>query len=139
MEAFVLDASVAISWCFPRDPTENTPYSRSILRRIEAADAIVPEIWAFEIANAIFVAYRKRKRIDEDGIAEYKSLLESLPIRVAGDEWLNHIALEALARKHDLAAYDAAYIALALRQKLPLATSDRPMREAAIAEGVTVI
>jgi hypothetical protein len=35
MEAFVLDASVAISWCFPNDPTENTPYSRSILREIE--------------------------------------------------------------------------------------------------------
>lgn len=45
MEAFVLDASVAISWCFPNDPTENTPYSRSILRQIEEADAVVPEIW----------------------------------------------------------------------------------------------
>ena len=62
MEAFVLDASVAISWCFPNDPTENTPYSRSILRQIEEDDPVVPEIWAYEIANGIFVAYSKRKR-----------------------------------------------------------------------------
>ena len=54
MEAFVLDASVAMSWCFPNDPTENTPYSRSVLQLMEEADAVVPEIWAFEIANGIY-------------------------------------------------------------------------------------
>ena len=70
MEAFVLDASVAISWCFPNDPTENTPYSRSILRQLEEADVVVPEIWAYDIANGIFTACRKRKRIDEADIAE---------------------------------------------------------------------
>ena len=139
MEAFVLDASVAISWCFPNDPTENTPYSRSILRQIEEADVVVPEIWAFEIANGIFVAYSKRKRIDETDIAEYVKLLESLPIRVVRGEWLNNIALESLARKHNLAVYDIAYIDLALREKLPLATSDQALKKAALAEGVTLI
>ena len=53
MAAFILDASVAISWCFPGDPTEDTPYSRRILKELVANDAIVPEIWAFEIANNI--------------------------------------------------------------------------------------
>ena len=44
MAAFILDASVAISWCFPNDPTENTPYSRRVLKELAANDAIVPEI-----------------------------------------------------------------------------------------------
>jgi hypothetical protein len=46
-------ASVAISWCFPGDPTEDTPYSRRVLKELVANDAIVPEIWAFEIVNNI--------------------------------------------------------------------------------------
>jgi hypothetical protein len=65
MADFVLDASVAISWCFPGDPTEDTPYSRIVLRKLIVQDAVVPEIWAFEIANNIFVSCNKRKRIDE--------------------------------------------------------------------------
>src|SRR5665811_790733 len=69
MPAFILDASVAISWCFPGDPTEDAPYSRRVLKELVANDAIVPEIWAFEIANNIFVSYRKRKRISEQQIA----------------------------------------------------------------------
>ena len=44
MAAFVLDASVAIAWCFPDDPTEDTPYSRRILQELASSDAIVPEI-----------------------------------------------------------------------------------------------
>jgi hypothetical protein len=87
MDGFVLDASVAISWCFPDDPAENTPYSRRILQYVAEADAIVPEIWAFEIANGIFVAHSVRKRIDEADIYEYIHLLESLPIRVVSREW----------------------------------------------------
>jgi predicted nucleic acid-binding protein len=138
MEAFVLDASVALSWCFPNDPSENTLYSRTILLRMEDADAVVPEIWAFEIANGIFVAHAKRKKIDESEIAEYIELLKSLPIRVVRGEWLDHIALEVLARKHNLPAYDVAYIDLALREKLPLATSDEALKWAALAEGTTV-
>src|SRR5580704_4667299 len=118
MAEFVLDASVAISWCFPNDPTENTPYSRAILEQLEESDAVVPEIWPFEIANGIFVAHSKRKRITEADIHEYLQLLESLPIRVARQDWLRNIGLESLARKYDLAAYDVAYLDLALRENL---------------------
>jgi predicted nucleic acid-binding protein len=139
MAAFVLDASVAISWCFPGDRTENTPYSRAILEYIAEADAVVPEIWPFEIANGIFVAYSKRKRITEADIFEYIRLLESLPIRVQRGHWLRNIALESLARKHDLAAYDVAYLDLAIRENLPLATSDQELARAARAEGVALI
>jgi predicted nucleic acid-binding protein len=139
MAGFVLDASVAISWCFPTDATENTSYSRAILEQIEEADAVVPEIWPFEIANGIFVAHSKRKRITEADIHEYIQLLASMPIRVLRGDWLRNIALESLARKHNLAAYDVAYLDLALREKLPLATSDQALIKAALAEGVALI
>src|SRR5580658_3941502 len=127
MEAFVLDASVAISWCFPGDPTEDTPYSRSILKQLASGDAIVPEIWDFEIANAIFVSYAKRKRITEQQIHEYLRLLKALPIRVESQDLWADVALESLARRYDLAAYDAAYLSLAMRTSLPLATVDGPL------------
>src|SRR5215472_4001729 len=92
MEAFVLDASVALSWCFPNDPAENTPYSRSIRQRVEEADIVVPGIWAFEIANGIFVAHNIRKRISDADISEYLGLLISLPIRVVPGDWLRNVS-----------------------------------------------
>jgi predicted nucleic acid-binding protein len=139
MAAFVLDASVAISWCFPGDPSEDTPYSRRVLKELVANDAIVPEIWAFEIANNIFVSYSKRKRISEQQITEYLSLLRALPIRVEAQSLWENVDLESLARRQDVAAYDAAYLDLALRTGFALATSDEPLRKAAIAEGITVL
>lgn len=71
MATFALDASVAISWRFPGDPTEDPPYSRRVLKELISNDAIVPEIWAFEIANNTFVSYSRRKRISEQQIVEY--------------------------------------------------------------------
>jgi predicted nucleic acid-binding protein len=139
MALFVLDASVSISWCFPGDPTENTPYSRAVLSRLSVDDAVVPEIWAFEIANSIFVSYNRRKRINKQQIREYLVLLKALPIRVEPQSMVDNINLESLARRHDLAAYDVAYLHLAQRKNLPLAKSDGPLRDAALAEGVALI
>jgi len=139
MAAFVLDASVAISWCFPGDPTEDTPYSRRVLKELVASDAIVPEIWAFEIANNIFVSYSKRKRISKRQITEYLSLLRALPIRVESQSLWANVDLESLARRQNVAAYDAAYLDLALRTGLALATSDETLRRAAMAQGITVL
>lgn len=139
MAAFVLDASVAISWCFPGDPTEDTPYSRLILKELAVRDAIVPEIWAFEVANSIFVSFSKRKRISEQQVAEYLTLLKALPIRVESQSLWANLGLESRARRSNLAAYDAAYLDLAFRANLPLATSDGPLKQAALAEGFVVI
>jgi predicted nucleic acid-binding protein len=139
MATFVLDASVAVSWCFSGDAAEDTPYSRRVLKELVANDAIVPEVWAFEIANSIFVSYSKRRRISEQQIAEYLSHLRALPIRVESQSLWANVELESLARRRNLAAYDAAYLALALRTDLALATSDEPLRQAAIAEGVSLL
>jgi len=138
MAEFILDASVAISWCFPGDPAEDTPYSRRILRELIVNDAIVPEIWAFEIANSIFVSHNKRRRINEQQVAEYLTLLKALPIRVESRPLWSNVELEAFARRWDLAAYDAAYLAMALQRDLPLATADGVLKEKARAAGVSI-
>ena len=139
MAAFILDASVAISWCFPGDPTEDTPYSRTILKELASNDAVVPEVWPFEIANAIFVSFAKRKRITERQIQEYLNLLQALPVRVERQDLWAAVGLESLARRLDIAAYDAAYIDLAARTGFPLATADEPLRKAAVAERIAVL
>src|ERR1039457_7459565 len=128
MAAFVLDASVAISWCFPGDPTEDTPYSRRVLQKLVARSAIVPEIWAFEIANNIFVSYRKRERISEQQITEYLSLLQVLPIRVESQSLWANVNLESLARRQNIAAYDAAYLDLASPRRMNCSDRQRLRR-----------
>ncbi len=136
MAEFVLDASVALSWCFPGDPTEDTPYSRLILAKLAKDDAVVPDIWAFELANIIFVACNKRKRITQRQIDQYLQRLRALPIRVEHNNLWANVSLESLARKWNLPAYDAAYLDLALRRRLPLATADDDLRKAAAAVGI---
>ena len=139
MAVFVLDASVAVSWCFPGDPVEDTAYSRQVLKQLASGDALVPEIWAFEIANAIYVSHAKRKRITGQQIGEYLTLLKALPIPVESQDIFANVDLESVARAHNIAAYDAAYLQLALRTRLPLATWDHPLRTAAIAQGITIL
>jgi predicted nucleic acid-binding protein len=139
MAEFVLDASVAISWCFPGDPSEDTPYSRSVLRELITRDAVVPEIWAFEIANNIFVSHSKRRRIDERQVSEYLGLLKALPIRVEPQPIWANVDLESLARRWSIAAYDAAYLALAKRSNIPLATSDDLLKRRALEEGIEIM
>ncbi|HTS71451.1 MAG TPA: type II toxin-antitoxin system VapC family toxin [Terriglobia bacterium] len=139
MDPFVLDASVAISWCFPGDPTEDTPYSRRVLASLTTRDAIVPPIWPFEIANTLFVAFNKRKRITGQQIKEYLERLLVLPIRVEPvDLWAN-LRLEGKARNWNVSAYDAAYLDLALRHRLQLATTDEALRKVAVAEGLELL
>jgi predicted nucleic acid-binding protein len=139
MDPFVLDASVAVSWCFPGDPTEDTAYTRRILSMFAVRDAVVPEIWPFEIANTLFVSFTKRKRITEPQIKEYLERLTALPIRVEpGDLWAN-VRLESRARRWNLSAYDAAYLELALRKHVPLATTDDDLMKVAQAEGIELL
>jgi predicted nucleic acid-binding protein len=139
MAAFVLDASIAVSWCFPGDPTEDTLYSRYILALLTTHDAIVPGIWAFEIANSIFVSFTKRKRITEQQIQEYLQRLKALPISMKTRDLWSILDLESVSRKWNLTPYDAAYLDLAIRRGLPLATTDGGLKKAAAAEGIEIL
>ena len=136
MTGFVLDASLALTWCFK---DEATPTRLALLQRLGSEHAAVPAIWPLEVAN-ILASAERRKRIDPAGIGEFLALVESLDIRVDGDtadRGLREIL--DLARREGLTSYDAAYLDLAICEGLPLATGDRALAQAAERCGVTVL
>jgi predicted nucleic acid-binding protein len=81
----------------------------------------------------------RRKRITFEQLEEILQILEQMPIDIDRSDSADLLRLPHLARKHDLTTYDAAYLNLAFRDKLPLATNDKDLRKAAIAEGVPII
>jgi predicted nucleic acid-binding protein len=130
---FVLDGSLALAWYFK---DEADPYADAVAARFPAARAVVPLIWPLEVANAVLMGER-RQRSTEAQAAQWLSFLGSLPIAV-DDETSDRAWGEvlSLARAHRLSSYDAAYLELALRRGLPLATLDDKLRAAASALGV---
>ena len=135
--AFVVDTSVALKW-FLADEDDRAG-SLALLKSISDTNRpVVPWLCFYEIGNALIVAVR-RKRIDFDQVEEIVRMLEEMPIDIDSSDRVELLRLTHLARKHALTTYDAAYLALALREKLPLATSDQALKKAALAEGVTVI
>ncbi|UIP59386.1 type II toxin-antitoxin system VapC family toxin [Agromyces marinus] len=131
--AFVLDASVALSWCFE---DEARPESDALLHRVGGSGAIVPVIWEFEVANVLAVAER-RGRLSEAEVTRRAALLRSLPIHIVRD--LDTGSLLQTARAHALSAYDAAYLVVAEREGVPLATRDATLEAAARAAGVVTL
>jgi len=132
-DGFVLDCSVTMPWCFD---DEATAYTNGVRDRLADVRAVVPSLWPLEVANATIVGER-RKRLDEARSQRFITLLESLPIIV--DDETGHRAfgdIVHLARAHQLSAYDAAYLELAIRRGLPLATLDDKLKAAAKAVGV---
>ena len=136
MTLLVLDASIALCWCFE---DEGSKAAEQLLERLRAGAAAVPALWFLEIANALVVAERQR-RITPSDSTEFLELLQALELEVdadAGARAFSHIL--ALARREELTAYDAAYLELAMRRALPLASMDRKLRAAAERVGVTVL
>jgi predicted nucleic acid-binding protein len=125
---FVLDCSVAISWCLV---DENNPTANAILAIMPDCEAFVPGIWSLEIANVLLVAER-RNRTTQKQSEEAIALLQSLLIQVDTATDANALSLTlVLGRQEGLAAYDAAYLELALQLGLPLATIDTRLAKAA--------
>ncbi len=124
----VLDASIALAWCFP---DEQSPYAETVLALVLQHQDLVPGVWPFEITNAFWVAEKRGCITKENSFATYQ-LLESLTLRVDNPP-LGHIlqSVLPLAREYGLSAYDAAYLELALREHLPLATLDIKLKEIA--------
>ncbi len=131
---FVLDASVAMSWCFE---DEKAPESERTLDLLAEQDALVPALWVYEVANVLTVAERRR-RLTEAESAHFLDLLQQLPIAVAASS-SDAAALLDVARRHRLSAYDAAYLALAAQHGLALATLDSQLAARAVEAGVTVL
>lgn len=130
---FVIDASIALAWCF--DDEETRP-ADAVLARLATEPALVPSIWPLEVANGLWSA-RRRGRINDADLPRLRSLLGALPVTV--DQTSLETSLDdvlAQAIQHEISAYDAAYLWLALERGLPLATGDGRLRAAADRAGV---
>jgi predicted nucleic acid-binding protein len=132
----VIDASVALAWCFRDQRTEATA---KLLERVQTDAAAVPSLWHLEMANVLALAERRR-RITPAESTELIALLETLEI-VVDEETPSHALGRVLdlAREERLTAYDAAYLELAMRLGLPLASKDVDLCDAAERLGVSVL
>ena len=129
----MLDASVAAAWCLN---DESDVYSLAALHSLATGGAIVPHLWGLEVANVLRTAER-RGRISADDVNRACTHLLSLPVAVdpvARDRAFTTVL--RLARLHGLTTYDAAYLELAMRHELPIATLDAALAVAAESEGV---
>jgi len=133
---FVVDSSVALTWCFAE---ERTPATAALLDWVSESGAHAPSLWPLEVLNALLMS-EKRKRIDSGKRKELIAQLRTLPIRLdmetCSQAW---DYANGLAERHHLTLYDAAYLELAQRLELPLATLDAELRNAASAAGVPLL
>jgi predicted nucleic acid-binding protein len=132
---FVLDAFLALQW-FLEDEADRK-YSLAVLASLSEKRALVPLLWFYEVGNGLLMAYR-RKRIALDQIDGFLVRLKALPIQAAQQTPAEILELPALAQVRGLTNYDAAYLAVAKRFSLPLATTDKDLRNAAAFVGVSV-
>jgi predicted nucleic acid-binding protein len=132
----VVDASVALTWCFE---DERTPATIAVLDRVVRDGAMAPLLWPFEVLNALAAAQR-RNRLDSERRLRLAGFLRQLPIAIDDDtiEYAWTISAQ-LAERHQLTVYDAAYLELAQRMSLPLATLDGDLRSAAQMLGVDLL
>ncbi len=133
---WVLDTSMALSWGLP---DEHSSSADDFWREVHSEVPLyVPALWWYECANALVVAGR-RGRLTEEETGRLGKLLSALPLHTAaspaGDEFMR---IQRLAGKHVLSAYDAAYLDLADRLKLGLATLDKRLAKAAHTDGIPV-
>ena len=133
---FVVDNSVVMAWCFE---DEASSYTEGVLDQLRGTQAVVPVIWPLEATNVLLIAER-RDRLTEAQAAHFAQLLQGLPILVEEADVARTLGpILAVGRAHRLSAYDAAYLELAARQGLPLATQDSRLRKAAGNAGVALL
>jgi predicted nucleic acid-binding protein len=133
---FVLDASVALAWHF-RD--EDSASAKAAARRSYSDPVVVPQHWPLEVASAALRGER-RQRAEPEDVDRFIERLRTLDIRtdaLAPDEVYSNVI--PLARAHRLTVYDAAYLELAERLGLPLATLDAALTKAARSVGVQLV
>jgi predicted nucleic acid-binding protein len=136
MAVFVPDASATLAWCFE---DETSDWTEALLARLKSGDtAVVPQHWPAEVANTFLVAVR-RGRIGKDKAARFFGDLLALPIRLdSANAETTFGQVFAYAEKYGLTVYDAAYLELARREGIELATLDGELRNAARAAGVSL-
>jgi predicted nucleic acid-binding protein len=132
--SFVADASVAIAWVHPAQATSET---EAMLDRLVAGDSlVVPALWPLAVANALTILRRWRKLTPDEARSAIE-IIRELPAVIDHEAaTIAFTRLFDLAPEHELTIYDASYIELAARRRLPLASNDVRMKQAAIRSGV---
>ena len=134
-ETMVIDCSLTMAWYFK---DEATPYTNAVRAAMAAERAVVPALWSLEVANVLLTGER-RKRSTQAKAAKWLRFLAALPIAIDTDTPFRAFdPMLGLARTYRLTAYDAAYLDLAMRLGLPLATLDGDLEKAATANGVSI-
>ena len=130
---FVLDCSVVLAWCLP---DEQSDYAAQTLDLLLDQQAIVPPLWHLEVMNVLLMAQR-RNRLEKDKISNILQTLSNLNISTDKKHIeINEPNFISFAVKHQITSYDAAYLYLARRENIPLATLDKKMKQIAQNLGV---
>ena len=136
MPVLVLDGSITVSWFVP---DEKSLASLSVLDLAASGGAAVPDLWRIEVGNAFLMAER-RGRIASSARLRAIAALGELQIDVDRETYERAWAgIFSLAERFRLTLYDATYLDLASRTRLPLASLDRDLRNAAISLGISVL
>lgn len=137
--SFVLDNSVTMRWCFGDGKPSELAYAAGILDTLRGTSAQVPSIWGLEVANVLARA-EDRGLITEARSEAFLALLRRLRIEADVETFAQSLGSTLqLARRYRLSSYDAAYLELALRGSLALATLDEDLRKAAKRAGVSIV
>lgn len=134
--SLVLDSSATLAWIYDE---ETTAAIREVFDRVAEHGAMVPSLWRLEVANSLTVAAR-RGRVD--AAFRHAALADLALLDIATDPHTDSAAWAEtlhLADRYQLTVYDAAYLELAQRRALPLATLDRDLQAAAQAAGTPVL
>lgn len=129
--AFVLDASVAIGWVVAR---QSSAYGRAVRLRARREPYHAPALWRLEVTNALR-SLERRRALSADAANTAIDILDRMQ-PVIHEAEMPLADLLALARRFDLSAYDANYLALALELKMPVACTDGPLKSALVKAGV---
>jgi predicted nucleic acid-binding protein len=127
---FVVDASVTACWAFE---DEDHPAATLAFDRLATDDALAPGLWWYEVRNLLVMNERRSRRNPAD-TAAFLRLLSAMPIQL--DHAQDEREVLRIARDHRLTVYDAAYLELAKRANIPLATLDTDLIRAARAESI---
>jgi predicted nucleic acid-binding protein len=134
--SFVVDASLTLAWYFE---DEATPATEALLDRLAMNGAVVPALWRLEVGNGFQMAFR-RKRIDKAYRDTALTELAAMPITIDAETdthaWTTTLRL---SERFTLSLYDAAYLELAQRRDLPLASLDKQLRAAGHALSVPLL
>jgi predicted nucleic acid-binding protein len=134
--SLVIDSSATLAWIYSEEATETI---RGVFARLTERGAWVPALWRLELANVLEMGVRRGRH---DSAFRDATLADLTLLPISVDPETDRHAWSAtlrLAAKHRLTLYDAAYLELAQRRGLPLATLDRELRQAATAEGVRLL